>query len=88
MRKEKDGERRGLGNVLPQAEGGLVLRPKRMNLSTKKNNIGQQTPHNMVPRAPLQAVRSAPRAQNSKSFFNQTQINVGLKYILIIFSEV
>ena len=67
VRKEKDGERRGLGNVLPQAEGGLVLRPKRMNLSTTKNNIGQQTPHNMVPRAPLQAVRSAPRAQNSKA---------------------
>ena len=67
VRKEKDGERRGLGNVLPQAEGGLVLRPKRMNLSTKKNNIGQQTPHNMVTRAPLQAVRSAPRAQNSKA---------------------
>merc|ERR1719209_934351 len=39
-----------------------------MNLSTKKNNLGQeaQTPY-MAPRAPLQTVRSAPRAQNSKA---------------------
>ena len=66
VRKERDGERRGLGSV-PQ-EGGLVLLPKRMNLSTKKNHPGQeaQTPH-MVTRVPLQAVRSVPRAQNSKA---------------------
>ena len=67
-RKMKDGERRGLGNV-PQEVGGMVLLPKRMNLSTKKNNLGvqvAQTPH-MAARAPLQAARSAPRAQNPKA---------------------
>ena len=69
VRKERDGERRGLGVAPPTAgEGGMVLLPKRMNLSTKKNNLGQeaQTPH-MTGRAPLQAVRSAPRVQNFKA---------------------
>ena len=68
MRKGKEGERKGLGHV-PAQEGSIVLRPKRMNLSTKKNNLGQhgtQSPR-FVPRIPLQAVQSASRVQNSKS---------------------
>jgi len=68
VRKERDGERRGLGSVPPTGEGGVLLLPRRMNLSTKKNNLGQeaQTPR-MAARAPLQAVRSAPRVQNVKA---------------------
>ena len=68
VRKGREGERKGLGQVLAQ-EGGIVLRPRRMNLSTKKNNLGQhgtQSPR-FVPRIPLQAVQSASRVQNSKS---------------------
>ena len=68
VRKEREGERRGLGTVPPTGEGGVLLLPRRMNLSTKKNNLGQeaQTPR-MAARAPLQAVRSAPKAQNVKA---------------------